>query len=121
MTPFAVTSTHQFRAPKPYGASSNALAVLTAEYTADFNEVKSLGCTDCAARTQDQTEIARFWLENSPTAWNRVAVEVAGIKALDACRTRVTKTHHRLSCRISEFDSYATNLESKYFYNFWRR
>jgi hypothetical protein len=116
VTPFALTSTSQFRAPPPYGAASNAAAVLTAQYTTDFNEVKALGCAGCAARSALQTEVALFWVENSPTGFNRIARIVADQRNLDAWDTA------RLLAllQIGEFDSYAANFESKYYYNFWR-
>jgi hypothetical protein len=116
VTPFVVTSTSQFRAPAPYGAASNAAAVQTAEYTADYNEVSTLGCAGCGARSAAQTEIALFWVENSPTGWNRVARAIADKRNMDAWDAA------RLLAlvQMGEFDSYATNLESKYHYDFWR-
>ena len=116
VTPFVVTSTSQFRAARPYGAASNSAAVQTAQYTRDYNEVKAIGCAGCAARTATQTEIALFWLENSPTGWNRVARIVVDQRNLDAWEAA------RLLAllQMEEFDAYATNLESKYYYNFWR-
>lgn len=116
VTPFVVRSAAQFRAPPPYGASSNAAAVQTAQYTQDYNEVKAIGCAGCAARSATQTEIALFWVENSPTGWNRIALIVAEQRQLDAWDTA------RLLAllQMGEFDSYATSLETKYHYNFWR-
>ena len=116
VTPFIVNSTTQFRAPRPYGAASNAAAVLTQRYTDDFNEVKLLGCAGCTARTAEQTEIALFWAEQSPEGWNRVARIIAAQRHLDAWDSA------RLLAvlQMGEFDSYATNLESKYYYHFWR-
>jgi hypothetical protein len=116
VTPFVVSSTSQFRAPAPYGAASNAAAVQTAEYTADYNEVAALGCAGCVARTASQTEIALFWVENSPAGWNRVARAIAANRNMDAWDAA------RLLAlvQMGEFDSYATNLESKYHYDFWR-
>ena len=114
--PFVVQSNAQFRAPSPYGAASSSAAVSTQLYTKDYDEVKSLGCADCAARTAEQTEIAGFWAENSPTGWNRIAARVAADRRLDAWKTA------RLLAllQIAEFDGYSTSLESKYYYNFWR-
>jgi hypothetical protein len=116
VTPFVVTSTTQFRAERPYGAASNAAAVQTEQYTADFNEVKALGCAGCTARNAEQTAIALFWVENSPTGWNRLAGVAAAQRKLDAWDTA------RLLAllEMGEFDAYATNLESKYYYDFWR-
>ncbi|MES3033234.1 MAG: vanadium-dependent haloperoxidase [Gemmatimonadota bacterium] len=116
VTPFVVQSTSQFRVGRPYGAPTNAAAVLTAAYTADFNEVKALGCITCTARTAEQTEIANFWVESSPAGWNRIARTVTNARHLDAWDTaRVLAL-----LQMGEFDSYASNLESKYHHNFWR-
>ena len=106
----------QFRAPRPYGAPNNAAAVLTSTYTADFAEISALGCAGCSARTAEQTEIALFWMENSPTGWNRIARVRAEQRRLDAIETA------RLFAllQIGEFDAYTTSLESKYHYAFWR-
>jgi len=116
VTPFVVNSTSQFRVAPPYGAASNAEAVQTAQYTSDFNEVKALGCAGCTARSPEQTEIALFWLENSPTGFNRIGGNVAGSRHLDAWDTA------RLFAllQMGEFDAYASNFDSKYYYNFWR-
>jgi hypothetical protein len=116
VTPFVMTSASQFRAPLPYGAATNAERVLTAGYTADFNEVKALGCAACPGRTVAQTEIALFWVENSPTGWNRIAGIVAAQRQLDAWNT--ARLYALL--QMGEFDSYTSSLEAKYYYNFWR-
>jgi hypothetical protein len=116
VTPFVLTSASQFRPGPPYGAASNAAAVLTRRYTADFNEVKALGCAGCTARTPTQTEIALFWMENSPTGWNRIARIIAEQEKLDAADAA------RLFAvlQMGEFDAYTSSLEAKYYYNFWR-
>jgi hypothetical protein len=116
VTPFVVPGTSQFRAPPPYGQASNTAAVQTAQYSTDYAEVKALGCAGCGARSAEQTEIALFWVENSPTGWNRIVRVAAAQRQLDAWETA------RLLAllQMGQFDVYATNLESKYFYNFWR-
>ena len=116
VAPFVVASTSQFRAPRPYGASSNPAAVLTPQYTRDYLEVQALGCITCAARTPEQGEIAVFWVENSPTGWNRIARTIAQQRGLNAWDlARLLPLLH-----MAQFDVYATTLESKYYYNFWR-
>ncbi|HEX6576583.1 MAG TPA: vanadium-dependent haloperoxidase [Gemmatimonadaceae bacterium] len=116
VAPFGVLSTSQFRAPRPYGALTNSMAVQTQQYTNDFNEVKALGCAGCTERTAEQTEIALFWVENSPTGWNRIAGVIAQQRRLDAWDT----ARLLAMVQIGQFDSYACNFDSKYFYNFWR-
>ncbi len=116
VTPFVVTSASQFRAAAPYSASSDANAVLTPQYTTDYNEILTLGCTTCSSRTTTQTQIGQFWLENSPTGWNRIARIVSDQhhqNAWDSARLFAL-------LQMGEFDTYTTNLESKYHYNFWR-
>jgi hypothetical protein len=113
---FVLTSASQFRSPPPYGAASNSAAVLTPLYTSDYNEIKALGCGGCAARSPEQTRIALFWMENSPTGWNRIARVVAANRNLDAWDAA------RLFAvlAVGEFDALSAALEAKYFYNFWR-
>ena len=79
VTPFVLKDSSQFRPGPPY-------AVNRKKYTADFNEVKSLGgdgVTTPSARTADQTEIALFWWESSPLKWNRIARTVSADQGLD--------------------------------------
>jgi hypothetical protein len=116
VTPFVLHHASQFRAPRPYGAATNSAAVLTARYTADFNEVAALGCDGCAARSATQTEIAKFWVENSPTGWNRIARTIAQQAHLGA--REMARLFALL--QMGEFDAYASALEAKYYYNFWR-
>jgi hypothetical protein len=73
VTPFGMTTGSQFRPEPPY-------AITSAEYAADFNEIKSLGRYNSTTRTPDQTEIAKFWVESSPQAWNRIAVKIVAQK-----------------------------------------
>jgi hypothetical protein len=54
LEPFAMTSPDQFRPDGPPELTSQAWAEA-------YNEVKSLGRFDSLARTQEQTQIARFW------------------------------------------------------------
>ena len=59
VTPFVLRSSSQYRPKRPYDLQSK-------KYAADFNEVKSLGAVNSTTRTDDQTEIALFWVEGSP-------------------------------------------------------
>ena len=79
VTPFVLKDSSQFRPGPPYEVNRK-------KYTADFNEVKSLGgdgITTPSARTADQTEIALFWWESSPLKWNRIARTVSADQGLD--------------------------------------
>ena len=77
MDPFVLREAAQFRPGPPPALTSR-------QYTKDFNEVKRLGgddATTASDRTAEQTEIARFWLESSPSQWNRIARTVAALAA----------------------------------------
>lgn len=116
VTPFVLRSASQFRAPRPYLAPDNATAVRSLWYARDLREVQRLGCAGCPQRTPEQTEIARFWVENSPTGWNRIArmvIEQAGLDAHARARTLAL-------LQMGQFDAYTASLESKYHYRFWR-
>src|SRR5262249_32488743 len=53
--PFAMTSPSQFRPQPP-------LALTSAQWAADYNEIKSLGGKTSKQRSARQTEDANFWL-----------------------------------------------------------
>ncbi len=56
MTPWTMKACDQFRPP-----AAMLPALDSVEYAAQVNEVKLLGALDSAARTAEQTEIAKFW------------------------------------------------------------
>jgi hypothetical protein len=71
MTPWAIASPSQFL-PGP------APSLSSAQYTQDFNEVKTLGSLTSTVRTPFQTETAKLWATDTPAAiWNRVADDLA--------------------------------------------
>ena len=109
VTPFTLTSGSQFRAEGPPALSS-------AEFAADFNEVKSLGASNSATRTPGQTETAHFWRENSQITWNNIARIVA------AARQNSLSENARLFAllNLAGADTAITVFDSKYTYNFWR-
>jgi hypothetical protein len=109
LTPFGITSGSQFRPGPPY-------AVTSAEYTMDFNEVKSLGRYNSATRSADQTEIAKFWAESSPQAWNRIATNIISEKNMNAWK--VARLLALL--QMSEADAYIASFDSKLHYFYWR-
>src|SRR6267378_2571743 len=66
VTPFALERANQFRLGPPP-------ALTSAEYTASFNEVKSLGIANSTAATADQALIGRFWNGAIQNYWNEIA------------------------------------------------
>lgn len=61
VAPWAMTSGDQF-------AVDNIPELTSAEYTAAFNEVKTLGVATGSTRTEDQTQIAKFWANGGGTS-----------------------------------------------------
>jgi len=109
---FGIQNSTQFAVPPPYTLTS-------AEYTADYNEVKRLGCSTCTGvngRTQDQENIAKFWVESSAFGWNKVAKEIVEQKNMDTWKTA------RLFAllQMSVADAYIACLKAKMIHFFWR-
>ncbi len=112
VTPFVLKDSSQFRPGPPY-------AVNKKKYTADFNEVKSLGGDDAttpSARTADQTEIALFWWESSPLKWNRIARTVSADQGLTLWEN--ARLFGLLNLALE--DGYVAMVDSKNHYNYWR-
>jgi PAP2 superfamily len=116
--PFAMQSGSQFRASfdaTRYGAVGPS-ALASAEYATELNKVKDVGARNSPTREPFATETARFWLENSPPQWMRLAVALARAKNLDGWdEARLYAALHIAMC-----DSLIACYESKYFYAFWR-
>jgi hypothetical protein len=112
VTPFVLKDSSQFRPGPPY-------AVYMKKYTADFNEVKSLGgdgITTPSERTADQTEIALFWWESSPLKWNRIARAVSVDTGLDLWEN--ARLFGLLNLALA--DGYIAMVDTKNHYNYWR-
>jgi hypothetical protein len=112
VTPFVLRDSSQFRAPPPYGVTSR-------RYTKDFREVKRLGGDGTSTpsdRTDDQTEIALFWVGSSPLQWNQIARTVSADRELDLWEN--ARLFGLLNLAMA--DGYIGSFETKYLYNFWR-
>jgi hypothetical protein len=111
VTPFATTSSAQFRpAPPP--------ALTSPEYAAAFNEAKALGSKDSTVRTAEQTETAMLWrvpLTNH-TVWNHIAQGVAETRGLSLAENA------RLFALLNMglHDGLQTSFASKFHYALWR-
>jgi len=112
VTPFALQRSNQFRPAPPYRIASK-------KYADDFNEVKGLGGDDVTTpslRTNDQTEVARFWVESSPLMWNRIARTVSQSQGLTPWEN--ARLFGLLNVALA--DGYIGSFEAKRHYNFWR-
>src|SRR6266404_2520072 len=109
MTPWVLTRPSQFRLPKP-------LALNSAEYAADLNEVKVMGTLSGSMRTPDQSELALFWALNTPLAWDRIAAQIAAARGL----TLTQNAHLFALLNVTLSDALIACWDSKYRYVFWR-
>jgi hypothetical protein len=114
MEPFALTDPDQFLPPGPPALTSRAFAKA-------FNEVKSLGEVDSEIRTDDQTEIARFWAYGAntntpPGCWNEIATTIAHKEGLSLAATAELLA----VLNVAEADAAIACWDSKYEYDFWR-
>ena len=107
--PFALTSASQFRPAPP-------IALDSAEWAANYNEIKELGGRASAKRSARQTEDARFWLVVDGRGYYPVIRTVAEAKKLsliDSARLFALAAVARADALIAVFDA-------KYHYEFWR-
>jgi membrane-associated phospholipid phosphatase len=114
VTPFCIPSDSAFRPPQQPDLDSP-------EYTAAFDEVKSLGARDSTTRTAKQTEIARFWFGGAGTFtsggyWNLIAQEVAAQRG----DSLVQNARLFALLNLAQADAYFAVWDAKYTYNFWR-
>jgi membrane-associated phospholipid phosphatase len=111
VTPFGLRSGDQFRldAPEYFDLTSEA-------YTADFEEVKSIGAATSVVRTPEQSEIAKFWYEPSVQGWNRIARIASGEQNFDLWEN--ARLFALLNIALA--DAYIAHFDTKYLYNFWR-
>jgi membrane-associated phospholipid phosphatase len=114
VTPFCIPSDAAFRPPDPP-------ALTSAEYTAAFDEVKSLGAANSTTRTAEQSQIARFWYGAAGTFtatgyWDQIAQEVAQARG----DSLVQNARLFALLNLAQADAYFAIWDAKYTYNFWR-
>jgi hypothetical protein len=123
----AATFTHlQHAAPMALLSATQVLplpppSLTSAGYAADLNEVKLLGKSDSAARTEEQTNIARLWSGVDTTTgffavWNNIARDVVvarNLSLVEAARAFVL-------VNVSIHDALQTTQASKFVYGVWR-
>ena len=114
VTPFAMETASQFRPPAPPALDSQ-------EWADEYNQTKELGSATSAARTVEQTSIARFWADGAGTVtppghWNVIAQDVSGQQGL------TLEQNARLFAllNIAEADAAILSWDCKYAFNFWR-
>jgi hypothetical protein len=107
--PFVLEDVREFRPAPPPRLRSR-------RWVNEFNEVKEYGSATSAARTVDQTAIARFWTANVIRQYNRLGRELASARAFDPAQTA------RLLAMINVVgaDAQIAVMHWKYEFLFWR-
>jgi hypothetical protein len=117
--PFVLKDAAQFRPGPPLPVGCDADPAGCRQYADDVEEVRALGSdglTAPSARTPEQTQIALFWIESSPLAWNRIARTVSASRGLDPWRN--ARLFGLLNIALA--DGYVASWSTKYHYRFWR-
>ncbi|MFO1482053.1 MAG: vanadium-dependent haloperoxidase [Verrucomicrobiaceae bacterium] len=116
---FAITGTSSYTTTLPGGTLVDY--VQTAQYAADYNQVKELGAQFSLTRTADQTNQAYFWAAGDgtvkmPGMWNEVAQAVAATAGLS-----VTDTARLFAAlNVAMADAGIAAWENAYDVQFWR-
>jgi PAP2 superfamily len=123
VTPFVLNNAAQFRPGPPWAVGCEGKPPNNADgcrkYAADLEEVRRLGgdgVSAPSARSPEQTEIALFWVESSPLAWNRMARYVSAAQKLDLWQN--ARLFGLLNMALA--DGYVASWSTKYHYLFWR-
>jgi hypothetical protein len=111
--PFLLTSSSQFRTAGP-----NALG--SAQWVADYNEVKGIGSVNSAVRTPEQTHNAVFWQSNGGPAllWGDVADDLAETPGTSLRNADTARLLGMLN--LAGADAAINCWNDKYFWDFWR-
>jgi membrane-associated phospholipid phosphatase len=107
--PFVLTASSQFRPAPPLDPRSPRAI-------AEVEDVRSIGGEVSARRTAEQSEIARFWYEDSTAGWNRIARELSVARGLDEWESA------RLLAlvNLAMADGFIGGFEAKYHFHYWR-
>jgi len=109
VTPFALTKPEQFRPAPPPDITSAAFATA-------YLETQSLGKSDSATRSVEQTKIANFWKQATHVPLNAIARGIAKAKEL----TLAENARLFALLNITIADTRIAVWDAKYEYGYWR-
>ena len=109
VTPFVLKSPAQFRPEPP-------LSLASAQWAADYTEIKDFGGKASTRRSARQTEDARFWLVTGPPAYHPIARQLIVSKKMDV----MDSARFMALVAMAEADAYIAVMDAKYHYEFWR-
>lgn len=92
------------------------LPLSSMKYARDLQQVQEIGHIASRTRTPEQSEIAKFWYEDSTLGWNRIANI-----ALRARRLDVFSSARVLALvNFAMADGFIAGFDAKYRFRFWR-
>jgi PAP2 superfamily len=109
VTPFTMNSNSQFRVDPPPDLNSDV-------WTADYNEVMTVGSLASTIRTPEQTEIGYFWADSGPVLWQNALRYISRNYLNDIGDS----ARMYALAEASLADTQIACWDTKYFYNFWR-
>jgi hypothetical protein len=109
MMPFALTKPSQFRPQPP-------IPLTSAEWAADYNELKDYGGKTSAKRSAQQTETASFWLMVGAPAYHPMPRQLVVAKQMSV----IDSARFMALFAVALTDSYVAVFDAKYHYEFWR-
>jgi hypothetical protein len=106
---FVLQSVDQFLPDRPPSLQGD-------EWVEAFNEIKAYGEATSNVRSDEQTQVAKFWSANVIRQYNRVGRDIAGARGLSLLETA------RLAAMVNLVgaDALMSALQAKYHYLFWR-
>lgn len=107
--PWAMEKGSQFRPQSPPTLESDI-------WTRDVNEIRELGSINSKTRTQEQTELGRFWFLTGPRTYTPLVQQAAEAKKMDL--VDCARLYALVSMATS--DAFIAIFDAKYAYNFWR-
>jgi hypothetical protein len=107
--PFLISSAAAFATPGPLSLTSDA-------YTAEFNQVKSLGRATGSTRTPDQTQMALFWVDHPPAMWTRIFRDLS----MDQGLSTTENARYFAMLYLTAADAGIACFQDKERHSFWR-
>ena len=107
--PFVLTKSNQFRPGPPPALTGDT-------YGEAFEEIKAMGGKDASSRTDEQTEIGKFWGGSIQNYWN----EIAQAAALAHSTTLAQNARLFALLNLTFADAVIAFEDAKYAYRFWR-
>jgi len=109
LKPFVMTVGSQFR-PKPPPALDSEI------WTRDLNEIREIGGRTSTKRSDERTNIARFWFLTGPRTYNPIVRQLALAKNMDL----VDCARLYALSSLTAIDAFIAVFDAKYTYNLWR-